>query len=123
MSVVHSAKICCIFSKYLLRHQTKICTLYNLSQMLHPSHKFAQPPCYADALFAIYFTFTFCLLLTKHKSSRETIAQSHNFLKTRKVCKDKVVLVPFLTEHHAKKTYLWSVSITPRILVLGTRWR
>jgi hypothetical protein len=38
--------------------------------------------------------------------------------------KGKVVLVlSFLTEHHAMKVYWGSGGIAPRILDLGTRWR
>jgi len=36
---------------------------------------------------------------------------------------DKIVLVHFLTEHHAMKTYWGSGDIVPRIFDLGTRWR
>jgi hypothetical protein len=37
--------------------------------------------------------------------------------------KGKIILVLFLTQHHAMKAYSGSGGIAPRILDLGARWR
>jgi hypothetical protein len=58
-----------------------------------------------------------------HSEGKSVITRVIKDTQTNNKSKGKVIPVPYLTEHHAMKTYQGSGNIAPRIPDLSTRWR